>query len=60
MQNFVYRNATEIIFGKNTIAEIETRIPRDVPIMLTYGGGSIKKNGVYEQVRAIHRGLLSN
>lgn len=56
MQNFVYRNATEIIFGKNTIAEIETRIPRDVPIMLTYGGGSIKKNGVYEQVRAALKG----
>ncbi len=56
MQNFVYRNATEIIFGKGTIAEVETRVPRDVPIMLTYGGGSIKKNGVYEQVRAALKG----
>ncbi|NLS91268.1 MAG: iron-containing alcohol dehydrogenase [Planctomycetaceae bacterium] len=56
MQNFVYRNATEIIFGKGTIAEVETRVPRDVPIMLTYGGGSIKKNGVYEQVQAALKG----
>jgi NADP-dependent alcohol dehydrogenase len=56
VQNFVYRNATEIIFGKGTIAEVETRVPRDVPIMLTYGGGSIKKNGVYEQVQAALKG----
>ncbi len=56
MQNFVFKNPTEIIFGKGTIAKIETRIPRDVPIMLTYGGGSIKKNGVYEQVRSVVQG----
>ncbi len=52
MQNFVYRNPTEIIFGKGTIAQIDARIPRDVPVLLTYGGGSIKSNGVYQQVQA--------
>lgn len=52
MQNFVYKNPTEIIFGKGTIAQIDARIPRDVPILLAYGGGSIKKNGVYEQVQS--------
>jgi NADP-dependent alcohol dehydrogenase len=56
MQNFVFKNPTEIIFGKGTIAEIDTRIPRDVPIMLTYGGGSIKTNGVYEQVKSALQG----
>jgi NADP-dependent alcohol dehydrogenase len=52
MQNFVFKNPTEIIFGRGTIAEIGARVPRDVPVLMTYGGGSIKKNGVYEQVRA--------
>lgn len=52
MQNFVYKNPTEILFGKGTIAQIDARIPRDVPILLTYGGGSIKSNGVYQQVQA--------
>jgi NADP-dependent alcohol dehydrogenase len=52
MQNFVFKNPTEIIFGKGTIAEIATRVPRDVPVLMTYGGGSIKNNGVYEQVQA--------
>ena len=56
MQNFVYSNPTEVIFGKNTIAEIESRVPQDAPIMLTYGGGSIKKNGVYEQVKSALQG----
>jgi NADP-dependent alcohol dehydrogenase len=56
MQNFVYKNPTEIIFGKGTIAEIARRVPRNVPVMMTYGGGSIKKNGVYEQVLAALQG----
>lgn len=52
MQNFVYNNPTEIIFGRGTIAEIATRVPRDVPVLMAYGGGSIKNNGVYQQVMA--------
>jgi len=50
MQNFVFKNPTEIIFGKGTIPQIAARIPHDVPILLAYGGGSIKSNGVYQQV----------
>jgi NADP-dependent alcohol dehydrogenase len=50
MQNFVYKNPTEIIFGRGTIGELATRVPRDVPVMFTFGGGSIRRNGVYEQV----------
>lgn len=56
MQNFVFKNPTEIVFGKNTIAEIAPRIPRDVPILLAYGGGSIRRNGVYEQVQSALQG----
>jgi NADP-dependent alcohol dehydrogenase len=51
MQNFSFRNPTEIVFGRKTIGELAARVPRDVPILLLYGGGSIKHNGVYDQVR---------
>lgn len=56
MRNFFYKNPTEIIFGKGTIAEIRTRIPKNRHILFLYGQGSIKKNGVYEQVKAALRG----
>lgn len=51
MNNFVFQNPTKIIFGKGTIAKIATEIPAQAKVMLTYGGGSIKKNGVYDKVR---------
>ncbi len=50
MQNFRYSNPTEILFGRGTIAELTRRVPTDGPALLLYGGGSIKRNGVYEQV----------
>lgn len=56
MRNFVFKNSTEIIFGKGTIAQIDARLPRDGPILLIYGGGSIKKNGVYQQVKSALEG----
>lgn len=51
MQNFSFSNPTEILFGKGMIAEIASRVPTDVPVLLVYGGGSIKRNGVYDQVK---------
>ena len=51
MENFIFCNPTKLIFGKGTIASIDTQLPADSVVMMTYGGGSIKKNGVYEQVR---------
>lgn len=56
MQNFSYKNPTEIIFGKGTIRAIKDRIPPQKPVLFLYGGGSIKKNGVYEQVKRALRG----
>lgn len=50
MQNFTYQNPTKIIFGKDQIAELKNEISKDKRILLIYGGGSIKKNGVYDQV----------
>lgn len=50
MTNFTFRNPTKIVFGRGEIAKLAQFLPRDVKIMLTYGGGSIFKNGVYDQV----------
>ncbi|MDH3327839.1 MAG: iron-containing alcohol dehydrogenase [Desulfobulbaceae bacterium] len=51
MHNFVFYNPTKILFGKNTIPAIgpETKV-WGKKCLLLYGGGSIKKNGVYDQV----------
>lgn len=50
MYNFEFQNPTKLIFGKGTIARIKDEIPAGTKLMLTFGGGSVKKNGVYEQV----------
>jgi NADP-dependent alcohol dehydrogenase len=50
MMNFVFHNPVKILFGKGQIAAIAREIPRDATILMTYGGGSIKANGVYDQV----------
>ncbi|MDR3414732.1 MAG: iron-containing alcohol dehydrogenase, partial [Nevskia sp.] len=52
MDNFDYRNPTRILFGKGQIAAIDGEIPHNAKVLLTYGGGSIKRNGTYEQVKA--------
>ncbi|MBB3187530.1 iron-containing alcohol dehydrogenase [Microbacter margulisiae] len=52
MNNFVFKNSTKLIFGKGTISSLAAEIPAGRRIMMTYGGGSIKKNGVYDQVKA--------
>ena len=50
MQNFTFSNPTKIVFGEGQIKEIANLIPANARILVTYGGGSIKKNGVYDQV----------
>ena len=49
MQNFEFHNPTKIIFGEDTIPRLSDVVP-DGPVLLLYGGGSIKANGVYDQV----------
>jgi len=51
MNNFEFKNPTKIIFGKDTIQKLKEEIPADAKVLLLYGGGSIKKNGIYEQVK---------
>ena len=50
MLNFEFKNPTKIIFGKDTIKQVTTQIPTHAKVLLLYGGGSIKKNGIYEEV----------
>ncbi|WP_299176196.1 iron-containing alcohol dehydrogenase [uncultured Chryseobacterium sp.] len=51
MLNFEFKNPTKILFGKGEIAKISKEIPQDAKILMIYGGGSIKSNGVYDQVK---------
>ncbi len=51
MLNFEFKNPTKIIFGKGQIEKIATEIPVNSKVLMLYGGGSIKKNGIYEQVK---------
>ncbi len=50
MLNFSFANPTQILFGEGQIAAINNEIPADARVLVTYGGGSIKQNGVYQQV----------
>jgi NADP-dependent alcohol dehydrogenase len=51
MLNFDFYNPTHILFGKGRIADIHQAIPADAKVLLLYGG-SIKQNGVFDQVIA--------
>ncbi len=50
MQNFILHTPTKILFGKDQIVDVAGQIPADARILITYGGGSVKKNGVLDQV----------
>ena len=52
MLDFTYFNPTRIIFGKGKIAELTRLVPRRAKVLLVYGRGSIKENGVYDQISA--------
>tara|TARA_R110001592_G_scaffold359813_1_gene667156 strand:+ start:3405 stop:4562 length:1158 start_codon:yes stop_codon:yes gene_type:complete len=50
MLNFSFQNTTQIHFGEGQIKALSKAIPKTAKVLLTYGGGSIKTNGVYDQV----------
>ena len=50
MLNFSFENQTRIHFGEGQIATLSTEIPKEAKVLVVYGGGSIKNNGVYDQV----------
>ncbi|WP_069660095.1 iron-containing alcohol dehydrogenase [Arcticibacter eurypsychrophilus] len=51
MLNFEFKNPTKILFGKGQISNLAKEIPQNAKILMLYGGGSIKKNGIYEKVK---------
>ncbi|MBO8085162.1 iron-containing alcohol dehydrogenase [Marichromatium sp. AB32] len=57
MDNFVYENPTRIHFGSGQIAALAEAIPTGARVLMLYGGGSIKSNGVYDQVAAALAGF---
>lgn len=56
MKNFIFRNPTKLVFGKGQIARLNELIPAEVNLMITYGGGSVTRNGIYDQVKAALKG----
>lgn len=57
MQNFELYNPTNLVFGKGQIDKLGTLVPKNSKILLAYGGGSIFKNGVYDQVKSALNGF---
>jgi NADP-dependent alcohol dehydrogenase len=57
MDNFVFQNPVKIIFGRGQMPLISAEIPKGAKIMIACGGGSIRKNGVYDQVISALKGF---
>ncbi|MGN2617530.1 iron-containing alcohol dehydrogenase [Bacillus stercoris] len=54
MENFTYYNPTKLIFGKGQLEQLRKELKRyGKNVLLVYGGGSIKRNGLYDQVTGI-------
>lgn len=59
--NFTYCNPTKLYFGRESLAGLREQLKRfGKNVMLVYGGGSIKKNGVYGKVTEILRDCGKN
>jgi len=57
MNNFELYNPVNYVFGKGQIEKLTTSVPKNTKILLAYGGGSIFKNGVYDQVKSALSGV---
>ena len=57
MNNFEFCNPVKVVFGKGSIARLSALIPEGSKVLMVYGGGSIKKNGIYEQVTDALKGF---
>lgn len=51
MKNFIFQNPTKLVFGKGEISKLSKLLPDNVNLMITYGGGSVTRNGVYDQIK---------
>ncbi|MBQ5962442.1 iron-containing alcohol dehydrogenase [Massilia sp. ZL223] len=52
MHNFDFHNPTRVLFGQGQIATLSTLVPEGARVLMLYGGGSIRTNGVYDEVKA--------
>lgn len=57
MNNFEFANPVKVVFGKGTIGRLSALIPAPSKVLMVYGGGSIKRNGVYQQVTEALKGF---
>ena len=57
MLNFELYNPVKLVFGKGEIEKLSTLIPKESKILVAYGGGSIFKNGIYDQVKKALEGF---
>jgi NADP-dependent alcohol dehydrogenase len=53
MYNFSFHNPTTILFGKDQLNGIESMVPANAKVLITYGGGSAKRNGLIDKVKAV-------
>ncbi|MBU8914495.1 iron-containing alcohol dehydrogenase [Bacillus sp. FJAT-29953] len=54
MDNFIFQNPTKLIFGKDQLQQLKVEVPRyGKKVLLVYGGGSIKRTGLYDKVVTI-------
>ena len=57
MNNFIFQNATKVYFGRGCVKEYLACLTKGAStILLAYGGGSIRRNGIYDEVTGILRG----
>jgi len=56
MNNFIFQNPTKLVFGKGQISRLAELLPENINLMLTFGGGSVTRNGVYDQVKKALKG----
>lgn len=57
MLNFELYNPVKLIFGKGEIEKLSTLIPKESKVLVAFGGGSIFKNGIYDQVKTALQGF---
>ncbi len=53
MLNFDFYNPTHIVFGKDRLDTIDKYVPADAAVLITYGGGSAKRNGLIDKVKSV-------
>lgn len=51
MLNFEFYNPTKIVFGKDQIQQLDNLVPQDAKVLITYGGGSVRRSGLLDNVK---------